>query len=204
MQTLDELGLKHETDKASNHHDYLKVYEQYLFPLRNERFNMVEIGIGGYEYEMRGGQSLRMWNEYFPHARIAGIDIFRKGFFISDRVSLHCEEKPEPVIKALQPLVIIDDGSHINAETIENFNTCFQHLQPGGLYFIEDVHCSYWKDHFYGDPDPESKLTTMGFFTRLVHQLNHHVLLDQYKNEYAGKIEFVHFYKELIVVKKAA
>ncbi len=42
----------------------------------------------------------------------------------------------------------------------------------------------------------------MRFFTDLTHQLNYETILPKYKNKYSGKIEFIHFYKGLIVIKK--
>ena len=39
--------------------------------------------------------------------------------------------------------VILDDGSHINELTLKSFNLLWGHLKPGGLYIIEDLHCSY-------------------------------------------------------------
>lgn len=201
---LDELGIRYGTDKSSKHHDYCKVYEHYFMPLKDAPIVFVEIGIGGYEFPDRGGESLRMWNAFFANASINGIDIHPKNFYISERVQLYFKPAAVDVISNLTPDIIIDDGSHINAETITNFKQCFPYLKSGGFYCIEDVHCSYWEENFAGNPDPESALSTMGFFIRLAHQLNDHVLQEQYKTEYAGQFEFVHFYKEMIIIKKAA
>ena len=45
--------------------------------------------------------------------------------------------------------VIIDDGSHIGQYTRIAFWHLFtHHLKSGGLYFIEDWGCSYWKNVF--------------------------------------------------------
>ena len=43
--------------------------------------------------------------------------------------------------------VIIDDGSHRSDHIISAFEACFPRLYPNGLYFIEDLHCSYFASH---------------------------------------------------------
>jgi hypothetical protein len=67
--TLDELGRKFGTDKSSQAHNYLAVYEQFLAPYRaNADLGVLEIGV-------RDGPSVRVWQEYFPAAQIVGVDI---------------------------------------------------------------------------------------------------------------------------------
>jgi hypothetical protein len=68
---------------------------------------------------------------------------------------------------------------------------------------VEDVHTSYWDSEEYGGHEVPGVLnTTMQFFTSLTHQLNAEHLQPEYKNEFADKIEFIHFYKEMIVIKR--
>lgn len=42
---LDAIGLFHQTDKSSIHHDYLRLYERILHNLRYEPINLIEIGV---------------------------------------------------------------------------------------------------------------------------------------------------------------
>lgn len=42
---LDAIGLFHQTDKSSIHHDYLQFYERILHSLRYEPINLIEIGV---------------------------------------------------------------------------------------------------------------------------------------------------------------
>src|SRR5262245_8749908 len=67
MGELDQIGLKHQTDKASHHHDYLNHYEKRLCGYRASEFVLIEFGI-------LQGASIRMWAEYFPKAQIVGVD----------------------------------------------------------------------------------------------------------------------------------
>ena len=43
--------------------------------------------------------------------------------------------------------VIIDDGSHRSDHVVATFNACFGRLGLGGLYIVEDLHCSYYSSH---------------------------------------------------------
>jgi hypothetical protein len=207
---LDELGRISQTDKSSDHHDYCKVYESYLSSFKYSNVSVIEIGVGGYEFTDRGGQSLRMWYQYFPNGKIIGIDIYKKEGIINDRTEFwQGSQTDENLMKTIidreenaEIRIVIDDASHVNKLTIETFKKVFPMLKSGDLYFVEDVHTSYWEDHFSGNEKPGAKSTTMGFFTELTHQLNHETIQPKYKNMYAGKIEFIHFYKEMIVIKK--
>jgi hypothetical protein len=43
--------------------------------------------------------------------------------------------------------IIVDDGSHICHDVISSFEMLYEHLAPGGKYFIEDLHTSYYPDY---------------------------------------------------------
>jgi hypothetical protein len=139
------------TDKVY-HHGYDRFYPLFLEPLRALEFNMIEIGLD----EMG---SFKLWSEYFPKAKIWGVDIQPK----------HSENNRLTIIQADQSIptgiekisqsspndceFIIDDGSHVPEHQIKTFHHLFQHnLKPGGVYIIEDIECSYWKEasHIYG------------------------------------------------------
>lgn len=207
---LDQIGKKYGTDKSSEHHNYLHVYESYLAPYRDKNISLIECGVGGYEYPDRGGESLNMWHEYFPYAKIVGIDIYEKENIIKNRIEFWQGSQTDKHLlqtiiereKGAYKRIFIDDASHINNLTIETFKIVFPLLQRGDIYFVEDVHTSYWKENFAGNPVPGANLTTMGYFTFLTHQLNHETLLPEYRNEFAPLIEWIHFYKEIVVIKR--
>jgi hypothetical protein len=208
---LDALALKHGTDKSSEYHDYCGIYESYSKELKNSNIALIELGVGGYDYIDRGGESLRMWFEYFPHAKLIGLDVFPKKGIINNRTEFwEGSQTDKHLLKTIlsrnadaEKRIVIDDASHNNELTVETFRIIFPLLKSGDLYFIEDVHVSYWEDEEYkGNKVPGAKNTTMWFFTTLTHQLNDEHLEPEYRNEYAYKIEFIHFYKELIVIKK--
>jgi len=140
--SLDELGLKYQTDKASTCHNYLQYYEMFFSPLKDKVKNLLEIGV----WE---GASLKMWKEYFVNADVVGIDIEDKKQFNSERIrTIICDQSSHSQLMNLFDLhpsfdIIIDDGSHIGEHQLISFNTLFPLLKSGGLYCIEDALCNY-------------------------------------------------------------
>lgn len=151
-KTLNELCLKYPlTDKGpikadgSPGHNYTSIYESYFFSLREKQIKILEIGFGG-------GDSLKLWEEYFPHAMIFCIDnnlsrIEEYGYKHRDRIQIFYgdQSNAESLISACNKTgtkefdVIIDDGSHVENHIILTFQTLFESfLSPGGMYFIED------------------------------------------------------------------
>lgn len=65
---LDNLGQKYGTDKHSSYHNYLNKYDFFLSNLKDKEMNVLELGVFK-------GASIAMWEEYFPHATIYGVDI---------------------------------------------------------------------------------------------------------------------------------
>ena len=55
------------TDKVYEH-GYDNIYPMFLESLRDQTFNMLEIGVNE-------GSSMNLWGEYFPHSKIYGVDI---------------------------------------------------------------------------------------------------------------------------------
>lgn len=208
---LDVLAIKYGTDKASNHHGFASIYESYLSSFKDSKISIIECGVGGYQYPDRGGESLRMWYEYFPNAKLIGIDIHPKEGIINDRTEFwEGSQIDRGLLSAIiereagaEKRIVIDDASHVNPLTIATFEIVFPLLKSGDLYFVEDVHSSYWSEWGYeGNEVPGTVGTTMQFFTFLTHQLNAEHLKAEYKNQYVQMIEWIHFYKEMIVIKR--
>jgi hypothetical protein len=208
--TLDQLAIEAKTDKASNGHNYTKVYETYLERHRYEPLVIWELGIGGYQHPDRGGESLKLWNDYFPNAKIVGVDYYQKDGLGNFRtVIAQGSQDDEEFLKGLVrhwglPDLIIDDASHVCPLTIKSFEILFPILKPGGLYFCEDVHTSFWME-YKGHPDPAEHGTvgtTLNFFQKLTAQLSQDTLQPEFRNSYAGYLDFIHFYRNLVIIKK--
>lgn len=203
---LRELALKHKTDKAG-HHEYCEAYEFFLEKYKHKNITFLEIGIGGYEFTDRGGESLRMWREYFSKAKIFGIDLYPKIFTIKGvnmitGVSQDDGTRLNEVLNIIEiPDVIIDDGSHINALTLQTFRLLFPKLKSGGIYAVEDVHTSYW-EKFYGGGWHDK--TVMNFFKTQADKINQEHWRDTKKldDEPNYEISSIHFFKEIIFIIK--
>lgn len=146
---LDVLASLHGTDKAiQNGHGYTTFYSEHL---PTKVYSLLEIGC----YK---GASLKMWDEYFgSDCDIHCIDLFKDRDNMSVRACRDAgfvpHEGDQSDIQFLSGIkkqfeVIIDDGSHRADHMIISFKHLFvNNLQPGGLYFVEDLDCC--RDEFY-------------------------------------------------------
>jgi len=66
MDLLTEIGTKYGTDKVN--HKFTQVYDEYFKLIREQKLNILEIGIWK-------GESLRTFKEYFPNSQIYAFDI---------------------------------------------------------------------------------------------------------------------------------
>jgi hypothetical protein len=150
---LDALARLHGTDKSSYLHGYTRLYETHFASWRPTVRRLLEIGVGGINsqrgYETtEGGQSLRMWRDYFPNAEIVGIDIHAKAVS-GPRLRFEQGDQSDPVflralIEKYRPFdIVIDDGSHIGSHITASFVTLWSAVTPGGMYVIEDLPLAY-------------------------------------------------------------
>ncbi len=136
---LCELGAKFKTDKYKPHH-YTRIYYRLLHERAASIKRVMEIGI-------RTGASLRMWEAFFPHAHIYGMDKNPEFLKLNQgRISSHWgnQNKPDKMAQIAKALggnfdVIVDDGSHHPDNQIRALGAMLQFLKQDGFYFIEDV-----------------------------------------------------------------
>lgn len=212
---LGEWGSFFRVDKMVNH-GYHRFYYDALKHLCEKEFNMMEIGIEGF-------QSVDMWKRFFPKAKIYGIDINREYkdgrmcIFKADQSKL---PQLQEVVKQMQTKCdfINDDGSHIPEHQILTFNYFFPTLlNSGGIYIIEDIETSYWKMNGlygyqtrYGYGHPNSILT---IFKHLLDWLNRKYMnaedrqllrqhLSMFSDETLNEISSITFGQNCILIKK--
>jgi len=138
---LCALAEKYGTDKRPEPlgHGYTHYYHSLLGPQREMVHKVLEIGI---DY----GRSLFMWQEYFPNARIYGLDKDPARLITGDRIESHlCDQNDLESLRSVPSKVgrdfdlILDDGSHDPAHQIMTAKLLVPLLFLGGIYIIEDV-----------------------------------------------------------------
>ena len=206
---LNKLAVIHGTDKW-NLHWYTQHYAKHFYHLKDKKMNMLEIGVGGDDNPLKGGNSLRMWKSYFSKAKIFAIDIIDKSVHEEYRIKIfkgdQSDEKflKDVISKIGEVELIIDDGSHLNEHVIATFKILFPLLKKGGIYVVEDTQTSYWDD-FGGDNtnfnNPKNMLT---FFKSLTDSLNYREFrIPGYVPTYYDlHITSMHFYRNMIIINK--
>lgn len=173
MRSLRELYESHQGNASDKWEIYLREYDRLLLPYRDKQVRMLEIGV-------QNGGSLEIWGKYFAHAeKFIGCDInpdCANLVFDDPRISLvigdaNADEVYADILSMADPFdLIVDDGSHTSGDIIRSFARYFPHLRHGGLFVVEDMHCSYWQEMDGGLYAPFS---SMSFFKRLVDVVNH-------------------------------
>jgi SAM-dependent methyltransferase len=170
--SLREIYSEHQGYVSDKWASYLQVYERWLAPYRAGEITLLEIGV-------QNGGSLQIWARYFAAAKaIVGCDINplccelkfedpRIRLVVGDVNATSARQAIEK--HAAQFDIIIDDGSHTSSDIISSFKYFYPLLKPGGLYVVEDLHCSYWRKWGGGLWKPGS---AMEFFKDLADVLN--------------------------------
>jgi O-antigen biosynthesis protein len=169
---LKKLFAEHQGKVSEKWSMYLDVYPRLFEPFRNTPVRLLEIGV-------QNGGSLEIWRKYFPRSRvIVGCDInpdCSKLRFEDDAIKLIVRDANSDEIHSkiatcsAEYDIIIGDGSHMSSDIVRSFAQYFGNLTEGGLYVVEDLHCSYWKNFEGGPYDPYS---SMSFFKRLLDVVN--------------------------------
>ena len=148
--------LRHGSDKSYAPHNYTTVYSALFKRLPNQPMRVFELGLGTNNPEavstmgIHGvpGASLRGWREIFPDARVYGADIDRDILFEEDRIkTFYCNQLSQPAIAALWSTpdleqganIIIEDGLHTFEGNTSFLEGSLEHLNPGGIYVVEDI-----------------------------------------------------------------
>ena len=164
MKTLTEIIDFHGSDK--NLSGYTKKYEELFESIRNEKFSMLEIGIGtikpGVNSSMEAtqiknykpGASLRSWKEYFSNAMIYGGDVQDDTQFEEERIKTFLfdstnKEECDNTLGNMTFKIIIDDGLHTADAQIATYNNLYKRVENGGIYVIEDINQGKIREYIY-------------------------------------------------------
>jgi hypothetical protein len=187
--SLTALADFYGSDKGTLKHNYTHVYESHLSGMRNKPVNLLEVGVAC-------GASLKMWSLYFPYGKITGVDI-------RPECADLCKGYPDISIKIADATkermfgdwdVIIDDGSHMPGHIVKTFLLNWPWLKSGGLYFVEDLRCTYHPGYVVRFPVEEED-RDRGKFTKLVDELMR-------RCDAGGDVKAIHYTPQMLVVEK--
>jgi hypothetical protein len=209
LDPLSRLAIRFGSDKFGAHL-YTPTYHRMFGHLRDQPLRVLEVGIGGYDTLKAGGSSLRMWAEYFPSARIVGLDISPKDLALPRRVTVVTGSQTDELL--LQRLldehgpfdIVIDDGSHIVPHVLQTFRFLYPRLNPGAIYVVEDSQTSFMP-FVGGHPDGQNTIFSLANAVVLsMHKREgHSVPADQPEVAAFGEMTTgVRVYRNLIVFER--
>lgn len=156
QKKLDMIGKIQQTDKASallrdsefdSANDYLRHYDMFFSQIRGDSIRLLEFGC-------QGGNSLRMWEDYFRNGEFYGVDLDEKcKAFETDRTHIivgnAVAESTHSILSQIGTFdIIIDDASHAWGEQ----RTCLEYywdlLNVGGYYIVEDLECGCYGEYY--------------------------------------------------------
>jgi hypothetical protein len=172
MKSIKDLYKNHSGKVSDKWKIYLDEYEDKLSHYQTLPIKLLEVGI------LNGG-SLEIFSKYFSNAElILGCDIDQKckelhyenlntKIIIGD---VNQEKIKNEIVKHSKFDIILDDGSHNSHDIVGTFCNYFKHLKDGGLFIVEDLHCSYWREHRGGLFFP---ISSISFFKKIIDIINY-------------------------------
>src|SRR5579862_4022650 len=148
--SLTKIGQVFGTDKVDalhtrNGRTYTDIYATYLDGWRLRKFTLLELGV----YR---GDSLRMWNAFFPRATVIGLDLEpiaaerAKEFEVTVASQTDSDVLDGILERHPDIRLVVDDASHITELTLASFRHIFPRLPRGSLYIIEDLSPNTYED----------------------------------------------------------
>lgn len=123
------------SDRESNHR-YGDAYERLLGTMRTRASLVMEVGVAD-------GSGLLAWREVFPYATVVGLDIHPSDKARGERIEFHLgdatkREDCERAAAGRRFDVIIEDATHLLADTLTTLLYLWPFVRHGGLYVIEE------------------------------------------------------------------
>ena len=150
------------SDKTYSH-GYQFFYGPHLAPFQGmTKVKLLEIGA-------QKGNSAAGWTQYFEDVHVDMLSyggsrdnlVFEdESCSLGDCSKIHMFHGDQSDTDMLEKMsserpegwdIIIDDASHVPEHNIITFEKLWKNLRPGGLYIVEDMQTSYWRDgEIYG------------------------------------------------------
>jgi hypothetical protein len=141
---LKELMAKngYTTDKDTTH-TYLEIYDKVLARFQHKPVKLLEIG-------NNGGESIKLWDDYFDDVEITGIEINNIPQLVElnkrPNINIHLEVDAyvDSTLDAFKKSgvkydIIIDDGSHIPHHQCYALTRWIDLLTDDGVMVVEDI-----------------------------------------------------------------
>jgi len=180
---LTELADKYDTDKGNKgawSHQFTPFYHKHLNKRRPNTKKLLEVGIQEF-------RSHRMWQEYFPGAKIYGMDCSKLESKDGIEVFVGDQANRKHLDAMMQKFggswdIIIDDGGHTMKQQQVTFACLFPFLRNGGVFVIEDLHSSNFGKQFGVKPDgSNSTLNFLKNFRNTVPGTNEYITKEEHE-----------------------
>jgi cephalosporin hydroxylase len=182
---------------------YFEIYDRHFSRFRKQSVVILEFGVSH-------GGSLEMWRSYFgKKALIYGVDIDPrcKKFEDKNTTILIGDQEDRVFLKSVREKVgpvdiVIEDGGHTMGQQIATFEEIYPAVKQDGVFLIEDLHTSYWKDFGGAYKKPG---TFIEYAKNLIDQLNAWHSQDSKKlkvDEFTKTTHSMHFYDSIVVFEK--
>ena len=164
---LSEIYDQHNDKLSVKWSSYIEKYDELFLKYKEKKVNILEIGV-------QNGGTLEIYSKYFKQCQnIVGVDINPKCQnlkYSDDRIkviigNINDDKIKDEILNLPKFDIIIDDGSHSSQDIIKTFILYYNHLNNNGLYIVEDLHCSYWKEYSGGLFFP---ISSISFFKKLL------------------------------------
>lgn len=153
---LCSIASRNNTDKspltpnspfAGHRKGYTAVYEMLFSTLKNKSINFCEIGI-------ENGGSLQSFSEYFPNARLFGMELLDNKIELCESLNIPRSTILKTDVSNKEILnrtfrstncmfdIIIDDASHEKEHQRNTIEIATNYLKPSGILVIEDLYRS--------------------------------------------------------------
>ena len=218
---INKLCDKYGTDKGEtktyNHpydgesHNYADFYEMLFRCRRKDVRLLIECGLGTNDIKFnchmgingKPGASLRMWRDFFPSARVIGVDIDKKILFNEERIeTYYCDQLNSLSIEKFAEEanllensadIIIDDGFHCFKAGISFFEGMIKFLNQDGIYVIEDINPI---DYFSNDEKSSDMYLYKDYFSKLTKKYTVHFIEGKRpNNQYAKNNRLILIFK---------
>lgn len=156
MSKLVDLIDNSLTDKNTSH-SYINTYERIFSSKKNDKNNILEIGIGEPKQNKENGGSIKLWHDYFPNSTIYGLDIHHISN-VNDCIKNNDRIKLITSVDAYNKTfientfikndikfdIMIDDGPHTLDSMVFFVKNYLPLLNDNGVFVIEDIPDIKW------------------------------------------------------------